>query len=75
MSDGGPRHERRDTSPAGLWNRAQFDASLKVLRDIGLSARALEYFARRGRRTGRLPHELVAEFLDEALRNSLAALP
>lgn len=75
MSDTGPLHERRDTSPAGLWNRAQFDASLKVLRDIRLSPRAIEYFARRGRRTGRLPHELVAEFIDEALRSSLAALP
>lgn len=75
MSDGGPLHERRDTSPAGLWNRAQFDASLNVLRQIQLSPRAIEYFARRARRTGRLPHELAAEFIDEALRSPVAMLP
>lgn len=75
MSDAGPLHERRDTSPAGQWNRAQFDASLKMLRELRLSARAIEYFARRARRTGRLPHELVAEFIDEALRSPVLMLP
>ena len=75
MSDAGPLHDRRDTSPAGLWNRTQFDASLNLLRQLQLSARAIEYFARRARRTGQLPHELAAGFIEEALRSPVSMLP
>lgn len=60
------RHERRDTSPAGGWNRAQFEASLNRLRSLGLSPRAVEHFRRLARETGRLPHELVLEIVEEA---------
>jgi hypothetical protein len=67
MAGGSARRERRDTSPAGKWNRGQFETSVKLLRVIGLSPRALEYCRQRGRDTGRLPHEIVVEMFEEAL--------
>lgn len=62
-----PRIERRDTSPAGVWNRAQFEMSLGVLRMAGFSPEIVEYFRRRARETGRLPHELWVEIVEDAL--------
>jgi len=59
--------ERRDISPVGKRNRAQFEASVQLLHDLGLSPRATEYFKRRARRTRQLPHELLVEFVEEAL--------
>jgi hypothetical protein len=59
--------ERRDASPAGKWNRGQFETSVKILRVIGLSPRALEYCQQRARETGRLPHEIVVAMFEEAL--------
>jgi hypothetical protein len=67
MAGSSAPRERRDTSPAGRWNRGQFETSVKLLRVIGLSPRALEYCQRRARETQRLPHEIVVEMFEEAL--------
>lgn len=67
MSGSNVRRERRDTSPAGKWNRRQFETSLKLLRVIGLSPRALEFCTGRGRATQRLPHEILVEMFEEAI--------
>jgi hypothetical protein len=65
----GTQPERRDNSPAGRWNRAQFDASLQLLRMLHLSDSALDYFRRHARQAHRLPHELLKEVVEEmALR-------
>lgn len=61
MSGGEPLQERRDTSPVGRWNRAQFALSLQVLRDFGFSVDVVEYCRQRAREAGRLPHEVLAE--------------
>ena len=59
--------ERRDNSPAGKWNRGRFETSVKILRVIGLSPRALEFCQQRARETNRLPHEIVVETFEEAI--------
>jgi hypothetical protein len=51
--------ERRDRSPEGIAKRARFEASLKLLADLGLSPDALEYYRHLARRKRTLPHELV----------------
>ena len=51
--------ERRDTSPEGVARRARFQASLKLLSELGLSPKALEYYKRLARTNRALPHELV----------------
>jgi hypothetical protein len=51
--------ERRDRSHAGIARRAKFDASLKMLADLGLSREAVEYYRRLARKQRCLPHELV----------------
>ena len=58
--------ERRDTTPTGKWNRKQFDASIGLLRSLGLSPRAIEHYRRLARATRRLPHELMVEIAEEA---------
>lgn len=71
------RKERRDTSTLGHWNRARFDASVHLLRALGVSVRATEYFKHRARDTRQLPHELLAEFVEATLfdqKGSAAAL-
>lgn len=60
--------ERRDTSAVGLWNRMQFETSLEILRLLGLSVTGVEHCRRLARKTGRLPHELVAEIVEEAIQ-------
>lgn len=70
MSGARSRAERRDTSPAGAWNREQFEASLGLLHALGLSFPIVEYYRRRARDTGQLPHELVAEAAVAAARHS-----
>jgi hypothetical protein len=67
MAESSARRERRDTSPAGRWNRGQFEKSIELLRVIGLSPRALEYCRRRARETRRLPHQIVAQMIQEAI--------
>jgi hypothetical protein len=59
--------ERRDNSPAGKWNRGQFETSVKILRVIGLSRRALEYCQQHARETNRLPHEVIVEMFENAI--------
>jgi hypothetical protein len=51
--------DRRDRSPEGIAKRARFEASLKLLADLGLSPDALEYYRQLARRKRTLPHELV----------------
>ena len=59
--------ERRDNSLAGKWNRGRFETSVKILRVIGLSPRALDFCQLRARETNRLPHEIVAETFEKAV--------
>lgn len=61
------REERRDKSLAGAWNRAQFNISLKSVNAFGFSTHVVEYCRERARMTGRLPHELVIELVEEAI--------
>jgi hypothetical protein len=51
--------ERRDRSPEGLAKRARFEASLKLLADLGLSSEAIEYYRLLARKKRTLPHEQV----------------
>jgi len=51
--------DRRDRSPEGIARRARFEASLKLLADLGLSQDALEYYRQLARKKRTLPHELV----------------
>lgn len=62
--------ERRDTSPAGAWNREKFEASLGLLHALGLPLSVIEYYRERARRTQQLPHELIAEIVEDAARPS-----
>ncbi|GEM_PF-1587074 len=77
MPDAGgrPHQERRDTSPAGLARRARFEASLALLRSLGLSPRAVEHYRQRARETHRLPHELVRDVAEAAARPRGRAAP
>jgi hypothetical protein len=51
--------ERRDRSPGGTVRRARFEASLKLLADLGLSPDAIEYYRRLARKRRTLPHDQV----------------
>jgi hypothetical protein len=51
--------ERRDRSPQGIARRARFEASLKLLADLGLSPDALEYYRQLARMKRTLPHQLI----------------
>ena len=51
--------ERRDRSPEGIARRARFEASLKLLADLGLSPDTREYYRQLARKKRTLPHELV----------------
>lgn len=62
--------ERRDTSPAGAWNREKFEASLGLLHALGLPFQIIEYYRERARRTRQLPHEIVADVIEEATPRS-----
>ncbi len=59
--------ERRDTSPAGVWNREQFEASLGLLHALGLPLSVIEHYRELARETGRLPHELIADLARETV--------
>lgn len=69
-SDVTSRQQQRDVSPAGTWNRKQFDESLRLLRSSNLPTSAIEYCRRRARETGQLPHEFMTEII-EARRQRL----
>lgn len=73
MSSTGDRIERRDRSLAGAWNRAQFNLSLESLNAFGFSDHIVEYCRERGRKTRRLPHEVVIEMMEEAILRAGAA--
>ena len=67
-------HLSRDTSVAGAWNRAQFELSVKSISGFGFSSRVAEYCRERARATGRLPHELVIEIVEEAILTASRAV-
>lgn len=58
--------ERRDMSLRGVARRAQFDASLDVLRTFGLSDEAIEHYRHLARKMRKLPHELVRDIAEGA---------
>ncbi|MHB8730341.1 MAG: hypothetical protein ACYDAB_00915 [bacterium] len=62
--------ERRDISPAGVWNRDKFEASLGLLHALGLPLAVIEHYRERARHTRRLPHEIVAEVVEDVTRGS-----
>jgi len=57
--------ERRNRSPEGIARRARFEASLKLLADLGLSPDALEYYRQLARKKRMLPHELVRAMVEK----------
>ena len=57
--------ERRDTSPEGTARRARFQASLKLLAELGLSQKALDYYKLLARANRALPHELVCAMAEK----------
>jgi hypothetical protein len=57
--------ERRDRSPAGIARRAKFEASLRLLADLGLSPDALEYYRHLARKKRTLPHVLVRQMAEK----------
>lgn len=73
MSSLGERVERREKSLAGAWNRAQFNLSLKSLDAFGFRSHVVEYCRESARKTGRLPHEIVIEMVEEAILRAGAA--
>ena len=48
--------ERRDQSQEGRAKRVRFEASLKLLADLGLSPETLEYYRLLARKKRTLPH-------------------
>jgi len=57
--------ERRDRSPEGLARRARFEASLRLLADLGLSPDALEYYRLLARKKRTFPHVLIREMAEK----------
>ena len=66
--------ERRDRSSEGLTRRARFEASLKLLADLGLSPDALEYYRALARKTRTLPHELVRAMAEKVAEPAIVVL-
>jgi len=66
--------ERRDSSRAGVWRRAQFGLSLKSIDAFDFSTRVAEYCRERARATGRLPHDVVVEIVEEAILRASRAV-
>jgi hypothetical protein len=83
MQDGlYPSTERRRTHSTGLLRRTLFEESLALLRALGFSSYAVEYYRRIARNTHRLPHESVRDVAEEAVimrarsrRSALAVRP
>jgi hypothetical protein len=57
--------ERQDRSPEGITRRARFEASVKLLADLGLSPDALEYYRQLARQRRTLPHQVVREIAEK----------
>lgn len=66
-SDIHSQRDRRDSTHAGAWKRAQFELSLKSIGSFGFSPRVSDYCRDRARATGRLPHEFVIEIVEETV--------
>lgn len=62
--------DRRDMSPRGAARRARFDASLDLLRALGLADEMVEHYRRLARKTRKLPHELVRTVVEEAAEHA-----
>lgn len=58
---------RRDLSTRGIAKRAQFKASLDLLRQLEFSDEALAHYQRLARRTRKLPHILVRDVAEGAI--------
>ncbi|HEV2357422.1 MAG TPA: hypothetical protein VGZ23_07410 [bacterium] len=67
-------HVSRDTSLAGAWSRAQFELSLKSISTFRFSTRVVEHCRVRARATGRLPHALMIEIVEEAILSASRAV-
>ena len=74
MGDLSARRDRRDSSLGGAWNRAQFELSLKSIGAFGFSPQIMDYCSERARAAGRLPHEIVLEMVEEAVRRATHAV-
>lgn len=58
---------RRDLSTRGIAKRAQFKASLDLLRQLEFSDEALTHYQRLARKTRKLPHILVRDVAEGAI--------
>jgi hypothetical protein len=65
-ADGGP--ERREASIPGKWQRTQFEFSSKQIAAFGFSEQVVEYCRERARDTKRLPHEILIDMVEIAVR-------
>ncbi|HLJ62368.1 MAG TPA: hypothetical protein VKZ50_21825 [bacterium] len=68
--------DKRDTTQLGGARRQRFEDSLDLLRALGLSVQAIDYYGSLARTTRKLPHEMVREVLEAQVRraNPTAAL-
>ncbi len=73
MSSLGEHVERRDKSLAGTWDRAQFNLSLKSVIAFGFREHVVGFCRERARTTGRLPHEVIIEIVEAAIRRAAEA--
>jgi hypothetical protein len=71
MSHGDGRPERRDASIPGKWQRTQFEFSSKQIAAFGFSEQVVEYCRQRARETKRLPHEILIDMVETAVRAHL----
>jgi len=62
--------ERRDASSRGVSRRKRFDDSIALLRTLGLSSGAVDYYRRAARKTRKLPHELVCDIAESAAEHA-----
>jgi len=63
--------EKRDMALTAAARRARFEASLDLLRSLGLSPRSIEHYLQLARETQWLPHELVRGAAEEAASHSV----
>jgi hypothetical protein len=67
MQDGHhPSVERRRTHATGLLRRTVFEESLALLRAIGFSSDAVEYYRQVARKAHKLPHESARDVAETA---------
>ena len=65
---------RRDLSTRGIARRAQFKASMDLLRQLEFSDEGLAHYQRLARKTRKLPHILVRDVAEGAIL-ALAGIP